>query len=814
MRGLIEDLRYGLRVLRSSPGPTAVAVLTLALGIAANTTVFGWIDGLLLRPFPGVSNSGRLATLETIDPNGTFQNTSYRDYREYRDRIRQVSGLAGALLTPFTVGEEDAPQRIWGEYVTGNYFAVLGVKIVHGRSLLPEEYGDKPSGYPVAIISERLWKTMFRGDPGVVGRTIRINRHELTLVGVAAPEFSGTVPGLNVELWVPVVMAPELNGQAGLLEQPWQRHLWVTARLKPGVSIAQAGSEVEALAREMAQSSPKTHRGYGAALMPVWKGHYGAHALLLKPLRILMAVCVVLFLIVAANVANLQLARATVRQKEFGIRLAIGAGPWRLVRHLLTESLLMAAIAAVVGLGLSMWFAGSLAWLLPPVNLPITSEFALQPEILGFVVLLCAAAAVLTGLAPAMHCLQANRNDNLKQSASTTTSAGLHRVRGVLVISEVALALVALVGTGLFAESFRRARSIDPGFDARNVLLAQFQVASFCRTAQDRGSFCSRLKDRLTALPGVTSVSYCDAIPLALGSTPWSEVQVEGYVPAPGEGMTVSRNIVAPEFLKTLEIPLLEGRDFTEQDDRNAALVMIVNQSFARRFYGGASPVGRTVTVDGNRVRVVGLAKDSKYASATAAPKPYVYMPYRQKAGGEFWIAFFVKTAGPDTAMMLSIRREGGAVHSSAAVAQVISYEDYIGGALYPQKVAATMLSVLGAVSLLLAAVGLYSVLAFAVSQRRREFGIRMALGAGPREVVGLVIRQGMVLTVAGVAAGTAAALAAARTASGLLVGVSASDPVIYSGAALFLAVVALFACGLPARHATKVDPIVALRQE
>ncbi len=250
MRGVIEDLRYGLRVLRSSPGPTAVAVLTLALGIAANTTVFGWIDSLLLRPFPGVSAPDRLATLETIEPGGTYHNTSYRDYRDYRDQLRQVSGLAASLMSPFTAGEDDSPQRVWGEYVSGNYFAVLGVRVVRGRAFLPEEYGDKPGGYPVAIISERLWKSMFHSDPGVVGRTLRVNRHELTIVGVAAREFSGTVPGLVLEMWVPIVMAPQMNGQDFLLDSRWQRHLWVTARLKPGVTIEQASSEVQACARQ------------------------------------------------------------------------------------------------------------------------------------------------------------------------------------------------------------------------------------------------------------------------------------------------------------------------------------------------------------------------------------------------------------------------------------------------------------------------------------------------------------------------------------------------------------------------------------
>jgi predicted permease len=337
MRSLYEDLRYAIRVLRGSPGFTAVAVLTLALGIAANATVFSWIDTLLLRPFSGVAGGGRLAALETISPSGEYTNTSYRDYRDYRDRLKSVSGLAASLLNAFNVGRADHPRRIHGEYVSPNYFAVLGVKPVHGRAFLPSESGDNSGAAPVAVIGYRLWQSLFQGDPGVVGKTIRVNRYELTVAGIAPEEFRGTMPGMRMEIWIPMSMAPLLNGQASwLLEERGDRQMWVTARLKPGVSLDQANAEVRVCARRLAEESPRTSRGFGAGLMPIWKAHSGMQTLLLAPLRILMAVCVVLFLIVGANVANLQLARATARRKELSLRMALGAGGWRLTRQLLT----------------------------------------------------------------------------------------------------------------------------------------------------------------------------------------------------------------------------------------------------------------------------------------------------------------------------------------------------------------------------------------------------------------------------------------------------------------------------------------------
>jgi predicted permease len=813
MRSLYEDLRYAIRVLRGSPGFTAVAVLTLALGIAADTTVFGWIDTLLVRPFPGVSGGGLLA-LETVSPTGEYSNTSYRDYRDYRDNVKSFSGLAASLLNAFNVGPADHPRRIFGEYVSGNYFAVLGVKPVCGRAFLPSEYGDKTGAFPVAVISYGLWQNLFHGEPGAIGRTIRVNRYELTVAGVAPEAFRGTMPGMAMEIWIPMSMAPPLNGQGDwLLEERTARQMWVTARLKPGVALERANAEVHACARRLAEESPRTSSGFGASLMPVWKAHIGMQSLLLRPLRILMAVCLVLFLIVGANVANLQLGRATARRKEMSLRMALGAGRWRLTRQLLTESLVLAAMGALAGLTLAVWLERSLLWLLPPVELPVAFGFSLNPEILGFTALLCCAGSLLTGFAPALHSVKTGLVEGLKEGGrSGTPGAAQNRTRGLLVVSEVALALVALVGTALFARSFENARAIRPGFDSHSVLFAKYHLDTFCSTTDQRAEFCLRLRDRIRTLPGIANVSFANTVPLEIGTGQSSNISVEGYTPGPNEQMQAPSATIAPGYFDTLRIPVLEGRDFTERDDQGTAPVAIVNQTFAQRYFGGRNPVGRRIQVDGTWSTVAGLVRDSKYHRVTEPPTPYVYLPYRQRHGGEFWTGFFVRTVGPPRASIPAIRREAAAINPDAGVADVVAFEETVAGSLFAQKVAATLLSVLGGVSLLLAGLGMYSVLSFAVRQREHEFGIRLALGAEPSDVVKLVLRRGMALTAAGVAVGAVLAIAVMRMAAGLLVGVSPDDPLAIGGSVLFLGAIALLASYLPARHATKVNPMVTLR--
>ncbi|MBZ5596174.1 MAG: ABC transporter permease [Acidobacteriia bacterium] len=819
MRTLVQDLRYGIRILRNRPGFTAAAVLTLALGIGANTTVFGWIDALLVHPFPGVTAGERLASIETVSPTGEFSTTSWRDYQDYRDSLTLTSSVAASLLNPFAVGDEN-PQRVAGEYVSANYFKVLGVQPELGTTLLPPECADTPGSCPVVVIGHRLWQQRFRGNRTVIGSTVRVNRHKLTIVGVVPLEFRGSVPGLAVEIWVPMMMAPALNGQGEwLLTDRTEHQVWVTARLKPGVDVGQANAEVEACARRIASLAPLSSTGFSARLMPVWKAHIGLQGLLLTPLRILMAVCGVLLLIVAANVANLQLARATARQKEFSVRLAMGARPFRLIRQMVTESLLLAAAGAAVGVALALWMGQSLERMLPGVlpgtEYPITLNFSLNGDILAFATVLCAVLAVITGLAPALHLIHANVNESLKEGGrSGTSGAGLQRTRGMLVVSEVALAMLALVGTGLFTRSFLNARAMNPGLNVHNLLFAQYHVDTFCTTSEQRAQFCFRLHDRLAARPGIVAVGYGLDIPLAVGTSNSTELEIEGYAPRRKGETRAGSATVSPGYFDAVGIPLLEGRDFIEQDTPETVPVAIVNQSFAQRFFDGGNPVGHRMRANGPWVTIVGQVRDSKYRSVTEAPTPYFYRPFRQAHGGEFWIAFFIRTAGPARDLIATVRREASLVEATAAAFPVIPFEEHVSAALFSQRVAAGLLSVLGTVALLLAALGLYGVLAFAVGQREHEFGIRMALGAQSGDVLGMVIRQGMFLTLAGLAAGTILALVAGRLIAGFLVHLSASDPLILGGVGLFLVVVALVASYLPARQATKVDPSTSLRQQ
>lgn len=813
---LLHDLRYALRVSLKSPAFTLVAVVTLAVGIAANTTVFSWIDAVLVRPLPGVADGNQLVSFESETPNGEFVPTSYPDYRDYRDHLKLIGGLAVAQPNALSIGEEDHAERLWGEFVSGNYFDVLRVKPVIGRVFTPDEYGDKQGGYPVAVIGSALWNRKFNSDPGVIGRTIRVNRQQLTIVGVVPSDFRGTLPGLTFEIWIPVVMAPQLNAMPEwMLRDRKSRILFATARLAPSVTIARAGAEVTALARQLAKANPGPNEGMTASLFPLWKGHFGAQASLLGPLRILMGVCLVVLLIACANVANLLLARITARQKEFGVRLALGAARWRLVRQLMAESLVLAGMGAVLGAPLAVWMSGSLGYLVPPSGFPVILDAHLNGDVLLFTVLVCAAACIVSALAPALQTLRSDLHDALKEGGrGGTEGSRSQRIRGVLVASEVALALVAIIGAGLFARSFQMARQINPGFDPRGVLVSHLSLNTAGYSVPDRIKFCVRLRERLQSQPGISSVGYADYIPLGIADGAWEDLKIQGYVPGISENMKIYRTVAGPGYFDLMKIRLLDGRDFTERDDYNAARVMVVNQAFVRRFFGGGYAIGRQVYGWGRWFTVIGVVTDTKFNRPNEQQRSLFYVPFRQVYREDLPVAVYVRASSDLNQALSSLRREVRNMDANVGVFDAMPLAEYISASLFAQKIAASLLAVLGGVAIILAALGLYSVMAYSITQRTHEIGIRMALGAQPADVLGLMVRHGMALTLAGLLAGVAAALAVTRVASGLLVNVSATDPFIFSVAALFLAVVALLASYLPARRATRIDPNVALRCE
>jgi predicted permease len=793
-----------------SPGFTLIAVLTLAIGIAANTTVFSWIDSVLVHPIRGVANGDELVMFENVAPNGdALPTVSYPDYRDYRDHLKLLSGLAVARPEAMSLGEDEHAERVFGELVSGNYFAVLGVRPILGRFFTTEEYGDKQGGYPVAVISERLWRRRFHSDPNVAGTTIRLNRQTLTVIGVAPASFHGTIQGLSFELWAPVMMAAQLKAMPDwMLEDRGSYPVLSFARLKPGVSLERARAETASVAREVARQDYK-HGNLRATLLPVWKGHYGAQSLLLAPLTILMAVGAVVLLIVCANVANLLLARSTSRQKELSMRMALGASRGRLVRQLLTETLALAVMGALAAMPLTMWMTQSLGYLLPPTSLPLFLEFGINGDVLAFTIVLCVGACLVSGAAPAWHTANASLNEVLKEGGrSGSGGAGARRLRGLLVVSEVAMALVVLIGAALFARSFQVALRINPGFDADHVLVSHLSMAGYSKDA--RKQFCQRLRERLESQSGIAGVSYADIVPLAGDS--WEDLQIEGYVPGPGENMKLYRNVVAPGYFNVLRIPLVEGRDFTEQDDMASNPVMIVTQTFARRYFGDRDPIGHKVRGWGEWFTIVGVAKDSKYKNANEAPRPHFYVAFRQIYRADLDIAFFVRTQGDPLQALPVMREQAKSLDPAVGVYGAMPMAESVQAALFAQKIAAALLGALGFIALVLAAVGLYGVMAYSVSQRTQEIGIRMALGARPRDVLALTVGQGMRLTVVGLAAGVVAALAVTRVVAGLLVYTSATDPVIFAGASLFLAAVALAASYLPARRATRIDPNEALR--
>jgi predicted permease len=809
MRGVIEDLFYAARVLRRTPAMTMVAVFTLALGIATTTTVFGWIDGMVLHPFRGASDDGRLAVLESVRANGTEDpNVSYTDARDFQENLRLISGLTLTQKAPASVGQGEEATSAWFELVSGNFFDVLGVKPVLGRAFAAEEYSDKARAFS-AVISYRLWQGYFHGDPNVLGRTVRINRQVVTIVGVAPANFHGSFPGVALDGWVPMLLAGETNRDA--------RHFASIVRLKPGVSVAQADAEVRTVAARLARAYPKTNEGIGARILPIWKAQWGASSLLAEPLFILGGACGLVLLIACANVGNLLLARSAARRTEFGIRAALGASPLRLARQLVAESLLLAALATVVSLPLAMWLQNSLTYFVPPTGLPVYFEVNPSPRVFVFAVLICLGSAFLAGLPPAFQSVRRNLAESLKQSSRSGTQSGhSRRISGFLVVAEVGLALASMVILGLFLRSLDGLLNTPAGFDHANVTVSRLFLVTNNYTPSEEQQFSKRLRRQLLASPGVTGAAYSDTIPLGFGLGKWTDVKIEGYPARRGENLDVHHASVSPGYFDLLRIPLHSGRDFKPEDDTNTAGVMIVNESFVRRFFPGQEPIGRHVTIWDKPFTIVGVAADSKYFNLGETPQPYFYLSFDQVHGGsgENGVALYARTTGDARGYVSVLRHAMSAVDPDSAGLTVMPLTDYISAAWFGPRLASIFLGVLGGISLLLAGVGLYGVMAYSVSQRTREIGIRMALGAGPGGVLRMVMASGLLLALIGIGSGLAITLAATPNLAHLLYRVSPADPLSIAGASLFLAAVAAIASLIPALRATRVDPIVALRQE
>ena len=590
------------------------------------------------------------------------------------------------------------------------------------------------------------------------------------------------------------------------------------ARLAPGTRIGEARGQLAATAQRIAANDPNGHRGFGATFEPMWRAQLHGRAAALQPMLILMAVSLLILVIVCANVANLLLARSVGRLREFAVRVALGASRWRVARQSFTETLLLAAAGALVGVPLAAWMTDSALLLLPKLARAGSPPIEMDGRILGFAVLIGLAAAFASSAAPVFFVLRSDANRTLREGGrSGSAGTRSHRLRGALIVSEVALALVVLIGAGLFFRSYRNVNSIDPGFDRAGVLLANFPLASGGYSVEELERFCLRLRERLEPAPGIAAVTYADYAPLWSSDGPYTGAFPEGFVPRNPEDVKVHRTSVAPGYFRLLKIPLLEGRDFTESDDRKTQPVMIVDQAFARRFYGGASPVGRRVMVWKQWFTVVGLVRDSKYFSFTEVSRPHFYLAFRQSYQLGQHIVFFVRTKGDPDSVVSTIRSEAVAIDPNASGFTAAPLAEYNALLLFPLKLAASLLAALGAIGFLLAGVGLYGVMSYAVGQRTQEMGIRMALGAKPRTVLGIVVRQGMLLTAGGVAVGLSLSLASMRLLASFLVGVSPFDPLTFAAASLFLAAVAALPVSSPPaapRASTRSRPCAASKPQ
>ena len=822
MTGMMMDLRDGARVLLRSPGFTAVAVLMLALGIGVNTTVFSWLNAVLLSPLPGAQDPNRIVQVGTTFKGNIDTSFSYIDYQY----LRSIDGFAGmaarserplTLSVPQETGADgtrttSAPERVWCELVSDNFFPLLGVQPVVGRTFLPSEVrgtGDAP----VAVISDAIWARHFDRDPAAVGRAVLINGTPVTVIGVAPPIFQGSVPSLAMDLWLPItqpaLVAPDLNNER--LTTPGWHWLEVLARPAPGVAIEQARAQFAAGYASLAGKRSRRADVLGTVFL--LRDSEGGSIGLLRPVLLVLAVVAGLVLLIAcANLANLLLVRASSRRRELGVRVALGASRSALMRLLFAESVLLAAGGAAAALLVTGWTSGLLMGFAPPSDAPVRIRVPIDGTVLGFTLLAGILTAVLLGMLPAWTATSGNLVDALKDG---TPGAGgsRRRVRAALVVVQVALSVVLLAAAGLCVRSLINARTIRTGFNTSGVLLASLDLYPHATSNEVVRNLYRSLLDGVGRAPGVSAVTMASSVPLGLDGGSWATVDVDGYQPAPDERVSAGYNFVGPDYFRTLQTPILRGRDVAASDDERGERVVIVNQAMAKRYWPGREALGSRIRFwDEQWMRVVAVVANTKQKELNGWDSPYFYVPMLQFPAET--ITLHVRTTGDVASLSGTVRDAVSTVDRGLSLYNVRTFADHARAATFRQRLAGSLLTVFGLLALVLATVGLYAVLSLLVGQRTREFGIRLALGATTGDLGRLVLREAGVLVAIGILLGTGGALMVGRALDELLIGVKPNDALTLALVVVVLGTAALAACLAPARRAARLDPVKALRQD
>ena len=810
----VQDIRFGLRMLRRNPGFSLLAILCLTLGIGANAAVFSWIEGILFRPYPLVAHQERLVAMSGTspdEPGGTA--LSWPDFLDIQRTCTLCETTFVSKITGTTLSIGDRAERTTGSIVSANYFDAIEVHPVLGRGFLPDEDVGQ-SSHPVAVISYQLWQNRFGGDPHIIGKTQRFDGVVHTIVGVTPEGFYGTFVGWAMNFWVPASMENLFEGGSYKLEDRGARWIESYARLKSGATIQQAQQEVSAIGRRIEADYPATNRGRGFRLWPLWSTPFNNAGTLLPTLEIMLAVVAFVLFIACANVGNLLLVRSFARRQEISVRLAIGAGRARVWNQLLTEGFVLSLFGATSGLLVAYWCRHLLVLLYPArggVRMHLPGELDWRVFTLSAGV--CLLTTILLGVVPAMQTRKIDLAQSFKmESAGMVGDRGRAWIRSGLVLVQVSLSFILLVGAGLLLQSLLRVHTMSPGFIARGVQFTGLDLASSGYDATRAETFQDTLLDRVRALPGVESAAFARLVPLSYVSSQEAQIAVDGYTPPLNESPVVEYNEVGPDYFVTLGIPLVSGREFTRDDDDKNAPVAVINETMAARFWNNRIPLGDRVQVKGRSYTVVGIAKDAKYDSVRENPRPYFYLSTRQASRPGS--VLFVRTPFAPAVMGSALTREVHNLDPNLAPYEVITMQEQLERSTSSQMVAVELVAVLGGLALVLAAVGLYGVMSYAVSQSTRELGLRIALGAGGSNLLRLVLGRGLALTGAGVLVGAGAALVLTRLLGTLLYQVSPRDPLAFGLAFAVMGIAAAAACFLPAWRATRTDPIRALRAE